>query len=134
MEPVIVLGAKKKGARKTRAASVAAASALSVAGTKARKKPATRKPAAAKLKAKSTKKDGAPPRMRKPAKPDDLKRISGVGPKLEGVLNGLGIYKFDQIAKWKKAEREWVDTYLNFKGRIERDDWVSQAKKLAREK
>ncbi|MEM7462802.1 MAG: ATP-binding cassette domain-containing protein [Pseudomonadota bacterium] len=74
-----------------------------------------------------------PSKMRKPAKPDDLKRISGVGPKLEQTLNGLGIYKFDQIAKWKKAERDWVDGYLNFKGRIERDNWVSQAKEFAKE-
>eukprot|EP01025_Chloroclados_australasicus_P013573 TRINITY_DN16393_c1_g1_i1.p1 TRINITY_DN16393_c1_g1~~TRINITY_DN16393_c1_g1_i1.p1 ORF type:complete len:154 (-),score=21.11 TRINITY_DN16393_c1_g1_i1:36-464(-) len=70
--------------------------------------------------------------MRKPAKPDDLKLISGVGPKLEGVLNDLGIYKYEQVAKWKKAERDWVDTYLKFKGRIERDDWVKQAKALAK--
>ena len=75
---------------------------------------------------------GKPPAMRKPSKSDDLKLISGVGPKLEGVLNGLGIYKFEQISKWKKAEREWVDGYLKFKGRIDRDDWVKQAKALAK--
>jgi NADH-quinone oxidoreductase subunit E len=73
-----------------------------------------------------------PAKNRKPATPDDLKLISGVGPKLEGVLNGLGIYTYSQVAKWKKAEREWVDNYLNFKGRIERDDWVGQAKALAK--
>jgi peptide/nickel transport system ATP-binding protein len=76
--------------------------------------------------------DGRPAAMKKPAKPDDLKLISGVGPKLEGVLNGLGIYQFVQISKWKKSERDWVDGYLNFKGRIERDDWVRQAKALAK--
>lgn len=79
------------------------------------------------------KSEGRPPRIRKPSKPDDLKRISGVGPKLEGVLNGLGIYKYEQIAQWKKAERNWVDEHLNFKGRIDRDDWVKQAKALAKE-
>ena len=89
------------------------------------------KPAASRTS--KVKSDGRPPRMRKPAKQDDLKRISGVGPKLEGVLNGLGIYKFEQVAAWKKAERDWVDNHLNFKGRIERDDWVRQAKALARE-
>ena len=68
----------------------------------------------------------------KPATPDDLKMISGVGPKIEGVLNGIGIYTFAQVAGWKKAEREWVDGYLKFAGRIERDDWVKQAKVLAK--
>lgn len=61
---------------------------------------------------------------------DDLKRISGVGPKLEGVLNDLGFYHFDQIAAWTDAEIAWVDSRLKFKGRIVRDDWISQAKTL----
>lgn len=62
---------------------------------------------------------------------DDLKLISGVGPKLEQTLNELGFYHFDQIASWTKQEIEWVDSRLRFKGRIERDDWMSQAKTLA---
>jgi NADH-quinone oxidoreductase subunit E len=73
-----------------------------------------------------------PVSLKKPAKPDDLKLISGVGPKFEAILNGLGIYKFEQVASWQKRQREWVDGYLNFKGRIERDDWVKQAKALAK--
>ncbi len=73
-----------------------------------------------------------PSSIDKPAEPDDLKLISGVGPKIEGILNGLGIYTFAQVAKWKKAEREWVDGYLRFRGRIDRDDWVNQAKALAK--
>jgi NADH-quinone oxidoreductase subunit E len=73
-----------------------------------------------------------PVALRKPAKPDDLKLISGVGPKIETILNGLGIYKFEQVASWQKRQREWVDGYLNFRGRIERDDWVKQAKALAK--
>ena len=64
--------------------------------------------------------------------PDDLKLISGVGPKLEGVLNGLGIWTYAQVASWTRTERDWVDGYLKFKGRIERDDWVRQAKALAK--
>jgi NADH-quinone oxidoreductase subunit E len=63
---------------------------------------------------------------------DDLKKISGVGPKLEGVLNDLGFYHFDQIAKWTNAEIAWVDSRLKFKGRIERDDWIGQATALAK--
>ena len=64
-------------------------------------------------------------------KPDDLKKIKGVGPKLEGTLNGLGVYHFDQIAAWTDAEIAWVDDRLQFKGRIERDGWIDQAKALA---
>lgn len=73
-----------------------------------------------------------PAGMEKPENPDDLKLISGVGPKIEGILHSLGIYTFAQIASWEQAEREWVDGYLNFKGRIVRDDWVRQADALAR--
>ena len=62
--------------------------------------------------------------------PDNLKLISGVGPKIEGILNSLGVFHFDQIAAWKKAERDWVDNHLRFKGRIDRDEWVKQAKAL----
>lgn len=61
---------------------------------------------------------------------DDLKKIKGVGPKLEETLNGLGIFHFDQIAKWSRKEIIWVDDYLSFKGRIDRDGWIAQAKNL----
>ncbi|WP_428928607.1 NADH-quinone oxidoreductase subunit NuoE [Marinibacterium sp. SX1] len=63
---------------------------------------------------------------------DDLKLIKGVGPKLEELLNSLGFYHFDQIAGWTEAEIHWVDQNLEgFKGRVTRDEWVSQAKLLA---
>ncbi len=62
---------------------------------------------------------------------DDLKLISGVGPKLEQTLNELGFYHFDQVAKWGPSEIAWVDSRLRFKGRIQRDNWMSQAKVLA---
>ncbi|EDQ33418.2 hypothetical protein HPDFL43_09287 [Hoeflea phototrophica DFL-43] len=71
-----------------------------------------------------------PAEIEKPDGPDDLKLISGVGPKLEQVLNGLGIWTFAQIADWKAEEIAWVDDYLQFKGRIDRDDWISQARTL----
>jgi NADH-quinone oxidoreductase subunit E len=73
-----------------------------------------------------------PAGIEKPGSLDDLKLISGVGPKIEGILHSLGIYTFAQVASWKKAEREWVDGYLSFQGRIEREDWVKQAKALAK--
>ncbi len=64
--------------------------------------------------------------------PDDLKRISGVGPKLEKLLQSLGFFHFDQVAAWTEAEIAWVDENLEgFKGRVTRDEWVAQAKALA---
>ncbi|WP_157015309.1 NADH-quinone oxidoreductase subunit E [Mesorhizobium xinjiangense] len=73
-----------------------------------------------------------PAGIERPSEPDDLKLISGVGPKIEGILHSLGIFTYKQVASWKKAEREWVDAYLKFHGRIERDDWIKQAKALAK--
>ncbi len=65
-------------------------------------------------------------------KADDLKMIKGVGPKLEGVLNSIGIFHYDQIAAWTADEIAWADQNLvGFKGRVSRDDWVAQAKLLA---
>ncbi|WP_170454664.1 NADH-quinone oxidoreductase subunit E [Ruegeria arenilitoris] len=64
-------------------------------------------------------------------KPDDLKLLKGVGPKLEQTLNELGFYHFDQIAAWTPEHVAWVDARLKFKGRIERDGWIEQAAKLA---
>ena len=63
---------------------------------------------------------------------DDLKQIKGVGPGLEKTLNELGFYHFDQIQNWGKAEIEWVDSRLKFPGRIVRDEWIKQAKTLAK--
>jgi NADH-quinone oxidoreductase subunit E len=73
-----------------------------------------------------------PQPMERPEAVDDLKLISGVGPKIEQTLHELGIFTYKQVASWKKAEREWVDGYLSFHGRIDREDWVKQAKALAK--
>jgi len=61
---------------------------------------------------------------------DDLRRIRGIGPKNEGVLNALGIYHYEQIAALTAAQVTWLDNYLKYHGRIARDDWVGQAKAL----
>lgn len=64
--------------------------------------------------------------------PDDLKKIKGVGPKLEELLHTLGVYHFDQIANWTAGEVAWVDDNLEgFKGRVSRDGWVEQARLLS---
>ncbi len=105
--------AKKAPAKKTAAQKPAAkATTVADAADVAEKKPRTMKAA---------RKAGA----------DDLKKIKGVGPKLEQTLNELGFYHYDQVAKWTEAEIAWVDNRLKFKGRIQRDDWIEQAKKLA---
>ncbi|MCV6546496.1 MAG: 50S ribosomal protein L21 [Cohaesibacter sp.] len=65
---------------------------------------------------------------------DDLKKISGVGPVLEGKLNALGITTFAQVAAFTAEDIAKVDDALSFKGRIERDNWLEQAASLAAEK
>lgn len=92
------------------------------------------KPAAKKADDKKTEDkaaDAAPMFKRPDGDPDDLKKISGVGPVLEKKLHALGITKFAQIAAFTKDDIAKVDEELNFKGRIERDDWLGQAKTLA---
>ena len=110
------------------------------ASKKATAKPAAKKDAAPKAAAKkdSAKKDSGSeliPLFKAPAgDADDLKKISGVGPTLEGKLNALGITTYEQVAGLSKEEIGKVDDALSFKGRIERDDWLTQAKTLADEK
>jgi NADH-quinone oxidoreductase subunit E len=72
-----------------------------------------------------------PAAIERPSAPDDLKAISGIGPKLEKVLNDLGVWTYAQIAAWGKPEIAWVDDYLAFRGRIERDGWIEQARSLS---
>ncbi|WP_157928867.1 hypothetical protein [Pararhizobium haloflavum] len=74
----------------------------------------------------------APRKMARPESPDDLKQISGIGPKLEEVLNRIGVWSFEQVAGWSEAEIAWVEDYLQFKGRIDRDGWLDQAKALSK--
>ncbi|MFN3575763.1 MAG: NADH-quinone oxidoreductase subunit E [Tabrizicola sp.] len=65
-------------------------------------------------------------------KPDNLKLILGIGPKLEALCHRLGFFHFDQIAGWTAEEIAWVDENLEgFKGRVSRDKWVEQARILA---
>ena len=76
------------------------------------------------------KEDDDIPTLTDPAS-DDLKLIKGIGPKLEGILNDLGIYKFSQIAAWTQKDIDEISTKLgSFKDRISRDDWVKKARKL----
>lgn len=75
---------------------------------------------------------GAPPAIDRPDDGgDDLRKIAGVGPKIEGLLHDMGIWHYGQIAGLTRAQVAWVDERLSFKGRIEREDWIGQAKTLA---
>jgi NADH-quinone oxidoreductase subunit E len=73
----------------------------------------------------------APRAQARPDAPDDLKAIGGIGPKLEKVLNGLGIRTYAQIAALTEAEILGLDEQLGFRGRIARDEWLKQAAALA---
>jgi len=119
-EPAAEGEARQRKAREAKAEPAAAFKAPETAKAKA----ADEKP--------SLESKDRPAAIERPAAPDDLQLISGIGPKIEGTLHSLGIYTFAQIASWKTAEREWVDSYLSFKGRIDREDWVRQAAALAK--
>jgi NADH-quinone oxidoreductase subunit E len=67
----------------------------------------------------------------KPRRPDDLKKLPGVGPKLEKVLNGLGIWTHAQVAGWSGDDVARLDDKLGLGGRIGRDGWVEKAAELA---
>lgn len=90
----------------------------------AKTKGATSKPAPKK----ATKKTASKAAKKVATDGDDLSKISGVGPVIVGKLQGMGITTFQQIADFTADDIARVDEELNFKGRIERDDWVAQAK------
>jgi len=62
---------------------------------------------------------------------DDLKRIRGIGVLIEKKLNALGVSSYDQIANWTSEDIERVSRALDFRGRIERENWVEQARILS---
>ncbi|PHQ99963.1 MAG: 50S ribosomal protein L21 [Marinosulfonomonas sp.] len=98
-------------------------------------KPKATKAKPAKAEAKPAKDEAKPAKKAAPkaaAGADDLKQLSGVGPALEKKLHEAGVTTFAQVAGWSKADIADMDEKLSFKGRIEREDWVKQAKKLAK--
>lgn len=87
----------------------------------------------AKPKAKAAAKPKAAPAKAKKSEGDDLTRISGVGPVIVGKLTAMGVTTFAQIAEWTPEDVEKADEKLNFKGRIDRDNWIEQAKTFTKE-
>ncbi|WP_347313019.1 endonuclease [Defluviimonas sp. SAOS-178_SWC] len=140
-EPAKATSAVVEAAAKPRAAKAAAKPAKPAARKAAAKAPAAEKAAtamgldAALAKSKDDPKPGEPEMLSAPrgGKADDLKMIKGVGPKLEALLNEVGVWHFDQIASWKAKDIAFVDEKMvGFHGRITRDEWVKQAKVLAK--
>jgi len=116
IKDILSAGADASGVKAALGAASVPASAVTAAPA-AEKKAAPKKAAAPKAAAT----EGA----------DDLKRLSGVGPALEKKLLEAGVTSFAQIAAWTDADTEAFGEKLSFKGRIEREGWVEQAKELA---
>ncbi|WP_226781105.1 50S ribosomal protein L21 [Oceaniglobus trochenteri] len=147
---ILETGADKTGVKAavgTGSLSAAALAALTPAKNKPAKPEQDRTPKPAKAKAAKTKAPKAeaaaddagvkPANLLSEAREggaDDLKKISGVGPKLESLLHENGVFHFDQIAAWNADEIAYMDDKLSFKGRIERDGWLEQAATFAAEK
>lgn len=148
--PPVKVEAAKKPVAAPKPAAAKPATVKATASKAEAPKPTAAKPAAAKASAPAAKVLGATPARTaraKPAastgisnrlaaprggRPDDLLAIKGIGPVNLRKLAEHGIFHFDQIASWKKADIVEVETYLDFDGRIAREDWVGQAKALGR--
>ncbi|MEY8830766.1 50S ribosomal protein L21 [Sedimentitalea sp. XS_ASV28] len=111
---ILSSGADKSGVKA--AVGAGSVAAVAVAASEA-KKPAKKAEAA-----KAAPAEGA----------DDLKKLSGVGPALEKKLHAAGVTTFAQVAAWTDEDVAAMDEQLSFKGRIEREGWIEQAKELAK--
>jgi len=118
-------GADKSGVKAALGAGSVSASAIAAVVEPA-SKTKTAKPAAAK----ATEAKPAAPKAGKAAAGGDLKKLSGVGPALEKKLMAAGVTSLEQVAAWTEADVSKIDEELSFKGRIEREGWIAQAKEL----
>ena len=128
---ILAKGAEKSGVKAAVGAGSVSVAAMAAA---APKKAAPKKAEAPKAEAKPAPKAEAKAAPKKAAKAeaDDLKQLSGVGPAIEKKLLEAGVTSFAQIAAWTEADIAEFDEKLSFKGRIEREGWVEQAKELAK--
>ncbi|MDG1787863.1 MAG: 50S ribosomal protein L21 [Paracoccaceae bacterium] len=118
-------GADKSGVKAALGAGSVSKSAIAAVVEPA-SKAKTAKPAAAK----ATEAKPAAPKAGKAAAGGDLKKLSGVGPALEKKLVAAGVTSLEQVAAWTEADVTKIDEELSFKGRIEREGWIVQAKEL----
>ena len=128
-------GADKSGVKAALGPGSVSASAIAAVVEPA-SKTKTAKPAAAKATeakpaaAKVTEAKPAASKAGKAAAGGDLKKLSGVGPALEKKLVAAGVTSLEQVAAWTEADVTKIDEELSFKGRIEREGWIAQAKEL----
>ena len=118
MTDILASGADKSGVKAAMGAGSVSVKAMVAATPKAEKKAAPKK----------AEKAAAAPA----AGADDLKKLSGVGPALEKKLHAAGVTTYAQIAAWTETDVAAIDGQLSFKGRIEREGWIEQAKELAK--
>lgn len=135
---ILASGADSTGVKAAIGSGSVSGAALAAAAPKAAAKPAKAAAKPAKKAAPAAEVAGERPANllteARDGKADDLKKITGVGPKLEGLLHENGVFHFDQIAAWGEAEVAYMDDKLSFPGRITRDNWIEQAATLAAEK
>ncbi len=122
--------------------SVSAAALAAITGAEVAEKPAKAKKAPAKKAEPKAEKPAAEEKKAAPKKAapkkaaskdgDDLTNISGVGPVIVKKLHAEGVTTFAQIAAWSDADVEAIEEKLSFKGRVGREEWIKQAKELAK--
>ena len=124
--------AAKPVAEKAKKAKKAKAKAEKIEKAKAEKAPEAKAEKAPKAKAEKAPKAKAAKLAPTSSIPDNLELIKGLGPKVNNLLNGLGVTSFAQVANWTDADVADIDAKLGaFAGRITRDNWIDQAQLLA---
>jgi len=123
---ILEKGAEKSGVKAAVGAGSVSGAALAAAA------PAKKAPAKAEAKAAEPKAAAKAAPKAAAAGADDLKKLSGVGPALEKKLIEAGVTSFGQIAAWTEADIAEFDEKLSFKGRIQREGWVEQARELTK--
>ena len=123
-------GAVKSGVKAALGAGSVSATAIAAVVAPAPKAKAAKTAAAKPVVAKPVAEKSAATKTTETASGADLKKLSGVGPALEKKLIAAGVTSLEQVAAWTEADVSKIDEELSFKGRIDREGWIAQAKDL----
>ena len=125
-------GADKSGVKAAMGAGSVSATAVAAVTDPApkAKAPKAQAPKAQASPAKGTEAKPAAAKANNAAAGGDLKKLAGVGPALEKKLVAAGVTSLAQVAAWTEADVSKIDEELSFKGRIDREGWIAQAKDL----